>query len=179
MQKSYVEYDLAKYFSDQPEKQKAISEMYTGYDTDKDKTGNICADPFTDEDSVNVVCELGFEPPANTPEGMKVNAAKPITDKLPKIKFSYLTTKIFDAVKDNKQSLDPNILAGLGYAAPKKAGANGSEVIDTTSKDWKPETIDQAMIDKYLQFKAKELAENEGFMTSIQSPDHFVLALMG
>lgn len=166
LHKKYVEETLSGFFTDQPEKIKTISTLYTTYD--KEKQNNISS-WITDPDSFAMMCNLWLD--EKTPKLM--------IDKLPQIKVSYLSKKIQEGIQGKEQNLDPNILASAGCSVPKKVGPLGTEIIDTASPDWKPERITDKVIQEYLTTQTKQLYEDTWFIKNIQSSDHFVLSLMG
>ncbi len=167
LHKTYIEKSLSNFFVDQPEKKSTITTLYTAYQ--KNQQQYICTDFLYDSDSLNTLCDLWFD--EKTP--------KTLIDKLPQIKFSYLSKTIFDGIVTRKQDLDPNVLAECGCIVPKTVWPLWSEIIDITNPSWQPQNIDQSLIDKYLVIKIKQLSSDEWFTKHIQSPDHFVLSLMG
>lgn len=165
LQKSYIQETLDKFFVGQPEKIDVIKGLYSAYGAEK--ADNLCTDILSDPDSLNVVC------------GLWLNTITPttITDKIPSTKFSYLSATTLQWIAGKEKYLDPNVLASVGCIVPKKMSTNGVEIIDEASSDWKPESIDKAIIEKYLAQKITEFVGTEWYISSIPSSDHLALAL--
>lgn len=166
LQKSYIQETLDKFFVGQPEKSGVIKDIYASYEAEK--ADNLCTDVVKDPDSLNVVCNLWLDEKTPTT----------VTEKIPATKFSYLSAATLQWIKGKEKYLDPNVLASVGCIVPKKMSANGIEIIDDTSSDWKPENINKAVIEKYLTQKTTEFVLTEWYITSVPSSDHFVLALL-
>lgn len=167
LHKSYIEETLTSFLADQPEKSSAIWSLYQMYKSESQQ--NICSDVLKDPDSLNVVCNLWLDD----------KVASTIMDKIPATKFSYLSAKTLEWIKGNEKYLDPNVLSDAGCVVPTKAGPNWNIIIDETSPDRKPESIDRNIIEKYLMTKIPEFMTNEWYIKYIPSADHLVLALMG
>ena len=169
LHRSYAERMVGDYFVDQPEKSDFVKASYASYL--EAKTSKVCADPLKDPDSLLVHTGLLLDE----------KQAAAIQNKLPTITFSALSETLMSSIKDKEATLDPAILAEVGLKVPSKKWEQGNEVIDTTSPDWPAAKgkIDKALIDKYLSKKTQKLLKDPWFVQDIQSPDHFVLALMG
>ncbi len=167
LHKVYIQTTLNNFFEDQGEKREVIENIFTLYQ--ENTQNNICSDILQDPDSFNIVCNLWLN--STTPTT--------ITDKIPSVKFSYLSDKIMTWIDNKKHYLDPVVLAELWLSVPQKLWPNWTKIIDETSPDWKPEDIDEAIIQKYLIKRTSEFVSNESYMTNIPSADHFAFALMG
>lgn len=167
LHRSYIQNTLTDFLTDQPEKIDTISSLYETYKNNKQQ--NICSNILQDPDSLNIVCGLWMT--SQTPTT--------ITDKIPSIKFSYLSTTIYDWIEDKKQYLDPVVLAELWYNAPTKQWSNETQIIDEASPDRKPDRITKTMIEKYIIKKTTDFVKTEWYISYIPTADHFTFALMG